>query len=191
MKETDLWPFIEARWYQKWTEPAPRPIQCIVIHAMDWREHGQTAEDCAHDFATCPESNKRSAHVCVDNNSIVQCVKDRHIAFAAPNMNRRGLQIELAGYSKQTAAEWADAYSVAVVRNAANVTAQYCAKFDVPRVHLSTDELKRGARGIVGHYQVTEAWPDVGHGHTDPGPHFPWADFMAQVQLRYAERMAA
>lgn len=187
MQETDNWPFIEAKWFMRWPGPNKRrTVRVIVIHDMEFPERGDTAEVIAKDFATRPPKNKGSAHICVDNNSIVQCVRDNDIAYAAPGCNNDGIQIELAGYAKQTPQEWLDPYGVALLALGADATAQYCLKYDIPPVHLTDAQLRAGQKGIVGHAQVSVVYKKSDH--PDPGPNFPWTYFMAHVNTSYNAR---
>lgn len=185
MIETDAWPMLKARWYTPVTNTR-RAVRVIVIHDMEAPEKGTTAEDVARYFATLPATTKASAHVCIDNNSIVQCVPDNSVAYGAPGVNNDGIQIELAGYGSQTREQWLDVYGQALLDLAANATAQYCLKYGVPILHLSDDELRDGGRGIIGHYQASAVYQLSDH--TDPGPNFPWDYFLARVTTHYAER---
>jgi len=131
---------------------------------------------------------KASAHLCVDSDSIVQCVFDNNIAAAAPGVNGDGIHIEQAGYAKQTKAEWMDPYGILMINLSANAAAQYCLKYNVPVKHLSNTELKAGEKGIIGHAQATATYkPNAGH--TDPGTGFPWEYFMERVKFHYDERV--
>jgi N-acetyl-anhydromuramyl-L-alanine amidase AmpD len=190
--ETDNWPFVEAKWYQRWTGPTKRrPVRVIGIHSMEYTERADAAEIIAHDFATREEDNKGSAHICVDNNSIVQCVRDNDVAYAIPNVNRDGIHIELAGYAKQSEAQWLDPYGVALLALGADAAAQYCLKYDIPPVHLTDDELRGGKKGLIGHVQATRVYPRPGGAdHQDPGPNFPWTYFMGHVQSAFNARKA-
>lgn len=190
MIETDNWPFVKARWFTSTPAGTKRKVRLIVIHDMEAPEKGETAENIAKYFATLGESVKASAHLCIDNNSIVQCVKDNDIAYAAPGANSDGLQLELAGYGKQTRGEWLDDYSRGVLDLAANASAQYGLKFDIPMIRLSNAQLADGvSRGIVGHHQVSEVYKKSDH--TDPGPNFPWDHFLARAAEHIAARRAA
>lgn len=187
MYETANWPFVEARWYQKWGA-GRRPVRLITIHAMEFVEKADSAEVIAHDFATRPATSKASAHINVDNNSIVQCVKDNDIAFAAPGANKDGIHIELAGYIKQSEAEWLDTYGIALLALAADATAQYCLKYSIPPVHLTDEELRDGKKGIIGHVQASRVYKLSDH--QDPGPNFPWTYFMGHVMSAVIARKA-
>lgn len=181
--ETEKWPLIQAKWFGvKRTDP-PR---LIVIHDMEFPERMDAAEVIAHDFATRGENEKASAHVCIDNNSIVQCVRDSYVAFAAPGANHDGIQMELAGFGAQKTTDWRDFYSNALLGLAADAAAQYALKYDIPIFHLSDDGLRKGNRGLVGHDQVTRVYRKSDH--TDPGFGFPWARFVLWAKASYEER---
>lgn len=185
MFETDKWKFVEAKWYQKWTEPGRRPVRVIVIHDMEFPERKDTAEVIAHDFATRLANNKGSAHICVDSDTIIQCVKDNDVAYAAPGCNRDGIQVELAGFGRQTTDQWLDEYGIEMLALGGDAVAQYCRKYEIPPVKLEDYQLFAGKQGIVGHDQVTRVYPKLAHGHTDPGPHFPWDHFIKVVAHSY------
>lgn len=188
--ETDKFPVIKARFFRK--VATKRKVRVIVIHSMEAPEKGETAENVARFFQNPGkkengEDRKVSAHLCLDNNSIVQCVFDNDIAFAAPGANQDGLQLELAGFARQTRDDWMDPFSILVLENAANATAQYCIKYDIPIRHLTNDELRTGQKGIVGHVQVSEVFKESDH--TDPGEGFPWDHFLERVKHYHAERL--
>lgn len=187
MIETDRWPVVKARWFTALPPTQARHVRVLVIHDMEAPETAHTAEDVARYFATT--DTKASAHVCVDNDSVVQCVPDSDVAWAAPGCNSDGIQIEMAGYGNQSTAQWEDAYGQQLLDRAADVAAQYCLKYDLPAVHLTNAELSAGARGIVGHAQVSAVYLESDH--TDPGPNFPWDDFMARVRAALTRRGAA
>jgi len=87
--------------------------------------------------------------------------------------------VELAGYAKQTAAEWADPYSTAMLERAAQQCAEWVRKYGIPIRHLTVAELKAGRMGFVAHDDVSKAFKRSTH--WDPGPNFPWASFLARV----------
>jgi N-acetyl-anhydromuramyl-L-alanine amidase AmpD len=181
--ETDRFPIVKAKFFKPVSDQ--RKVRVVVIHSMEAPEKGETAENVAHFFQITP--SPASAHLCIDNNSIVQCVFDNDIAFAAPGVNSDGIQLELAGFARQTREDWLDPYSVLVLENAANATAQYCLKYDIPIKHLTDQELGAGGKGIVGHVQATRVYKKSTH--TDPGEGFPWDHFLARVAHHHAERL--
>jgi N-acetyl-anhydromuramyl-L-alanine amidase AmpD len=186
MIETDIWPFIPAKWFTAVDHKTPRRVRLVVIHDMEFPEQPNAAEVIARDFATRSANNKASAHVCIDNDSIIQCVHDRDVAYAAPGANTDGIHLELAGFGKQTREQWLDTYGQALLGNAANVTAQYCLKYGIPVQRLTNEQLAQGMRGIVGHVQVSQVYHKSDH--TDPGPNFPWDVLLTRAAQFYTER---
>jgi N-acetyl-anhydromuramyl-L-alanine amidase AmpD len=182
--ETDRFPVVKAKFFRPSTEK--RNVRVVVIHSMEASEKGETAENVARFFQNT--LNPASAHLCIDNNSIIQCVMDNDIAFAAPGVNNDGIQLELAGFAKQKREEWMDAYSILVLENAANAAAQYCLKYNIPVKHLSDAELAAGQKGIIGHVQATRVYKKSTH--TDPGEGFPWDHFLERVKQHHAQVMA-
>ncbi|MEU6712992.1 N-acetylmuramoyl-L-alanine amidase [Nonomuraea sp. NPDC046802] len=153
------------------------PIRVVVVHTMETGESGTVAENVAAYFAK--KSTNASAHLCVDNNSVVRCVADSDTAWAAPGCNSDGLQIELAGRAGQSKAQWADVYSKDLLDLAARQVAGWCSKHNIPAKRLTRAQLRAGQRGIVGHADVSAVYKRSNH--WDPGDNFPWASFIAQV----------
>ncbi|WP_433513853.1 peptidoglycan recognition protein family protein [Nonomuraea sp. CA-143628] len=153
------------------------PIRVIVVHTMETGESGNVAESVAAYFAR-PSTNA-SAHLCVDNNSVVRCVSDSDTAWAAPGCNSDALQIELAGRAGQNAAQWADEYSKNLLDLAARQVAAWCKTHSIPARRLTRAQLRAGQRGIVGHQDVSAVYKRSDH--WDPGSNFPWTSFIAKV----------
>ena len=168
--------FLEAKHHR---QGRSQKVRVIVIHTMEAPKDVGRAWACANYFAnvTKPEV---SAHYCVDNKEVVQCVKDEDAAWHAGPANAFSVGIELSGYAKQTPDEWKDAYNTAMLKNAADLVRSLCKKYGIPMVRLTPAQLKAGASGIVGHVDVNSAF---GKGdHTDPGRNFPWDRFMSMVR---------
>lgn len=174
--------FIQARNYTK--GPRTGPINVLVIHTMESPEKPDTAEAIAKWFAgsSAPQA---SAHFCIDNNSIVQCVHDDDIAWAAPKKNHDGLHFEHAGRAAQSHPQWDDVYSVAELRISAKLVAAKAKKYHIPVRRLLPTEVAAGKKGICGHVDVTDAFPGSGS-HTDPGPNFPWGRYLRYVKTYFA-----
>lgn len=167
--------FLQARYF---TPALKRQIDLIVIHDMEMPEKGDTAESCANFFHR--GGTQASAHYCIDNNSVVQCVSDMDIAWSAPGANRNGLHFEHAGYARQTAEDWSDSYSQQMLSVSSALVADKCKQYSIPMAFVSGDQLRKGYRGITTHYQITKAFNTVG-GHTDPGPNFPMDQYINMV----------
>jgi hypothetical protein len=178
--DLDTFPFLKARHFTP--RAGTRPVRVIVMHSMEAPEKGNTAENVARFFQTT--ERPASAHLCIDSDSIVRCVRDDDVAFAAPGANADGVQVELAGFARQTEPEWLDPFGVLMLDRAAAATAEYCVKYDIPVQRLTNEELANKAkRGIVSHAQVSEVFKKSDH--TDPGLGFPWAFFLDRVSLHH------
>jgi N-acetyl-anhydromuramyl-L-alanine amidase AmpD len=171
-------PFVES---PNVTRTKGRPIGVVVIHTAEVAERADSAEAVARWFAR--PSSQVSAHYCVDSDSVVQCVRERDIAWHARGGNANSIGIELAGFAGQCREEWEDAYSRAVLEAAARLTASICSRHRIPIRWLSAEQLRAGTRGITGHVQVSEAFHKSDH--WDPGPSFPVARFLALVRIAY------
>lgn len=155
-----------------------RRLRLIVIHTMESPETDDTAENVAAWFAG-PTAPLASAHACVDNNSVVLCLPPTATAWAAPGANSDGYQIEQAGRAAQGIAGWNDSYSQSMLRLSAAHARQIAQVAGIPLRHLTDAELAAGQAGFVGHDQVSRVYKKSDH--TDPGPAFPWAQYMALV----------
>lgn len=172
------WAFVQAA---NWRWANRQEFRLIVIHTMETPETSTMAEAIAAWFAGHRGSPPMaSAHICVDDDSIVRCVRPEHIAFAAPGANHDGYQVELAGRASQTREQWTDPYSTAMLRLAARHVAKIASRYNVPLVKLTVDEVKNGkSRGFCGHVDATYAFRKSTH--VDPGPNFPWESFLRMV----------
>lgn len=166
---------IQARWYHR---GRISPVRVCVIHSMEWGEKPTTAEDCAQMFKTM--TRQASAHVCVDNNSAVRCVSDSDTAWAAPGANSDGLQLEMAGFAKQTREQWLDSYGKALMEVAAMACADWANKYKIPVRKLTQAQLRAGQKGFTSHADVSAVYKRSDH--SDPGKGFPWDYFLVRVE---------
>lgn len=188
-------PFIEAANYTKVNRSK---VNFIVIHDEEFPEQPDSAERVANFFHNQPKnptSNSSvsnppgpggsSAHYVVDNDSIVQCVKDEHAAWdAPPNLTQPHIGVEHSGFASQTKAQWLDKYGKAMLHRSAKLVAKKCVKYNIPVRKISATDLRAGVRGITGHAEVSEAWGLTFH--SDPGDHFPWDWYIERVK-RYKD----
>lgn len=158
-------------------EGREKTIRLIVIHTMEAPEGPQTAENIASYFAS--GAVVASAHACVDQDSVVVCLPPTATAFAAPGANADGYQIEHAGFASQDGAGWADAASQSMLRLSAAHAREIAVAAGIPLRHLTDDELAAGHAGFVGHDQVSRVYKRSDH--WDPGPAFPWDQYMSLV----------
>ena len=57
-----------------------------------------------------------------------------------------------------------------------------CREFGIPIRKIGPAEINAGVKGIVGHADITAAFPADHGDHTDPGASFPWSTFIGYVQ---------
>lgn len=161
----------------------PRPIDLIVVHTMEAPEKPKTARHVAEWFAGS-QAPQASAHFCVDDEEVIQCVRVEDVAWAAPGANHDGVHIEHTGYAGQTQDQWDDDYSRSVLWNSALLAAELCQRFNIPAVKVDPHPPENGkaiVRGFCGHVDVTN-WRNGGKGHQDPGAAFPWGHYLALVR---------
>ncbi|RDI75230.1 N-acetylmuramoyl-L-alanine amidase [Gaiella occulta] len=160
------------------TRAERRRIDVVVIHTMEIGERDGAAAACARWFAD--PAAQVSAHYCVDAGTVIQCVRERDIAWHARGGNGNSVGIELAGFAGQGADGWSDPYSQAVLERAAAVAAGVCARHGIPMRRLRGADLRARRRGIGGHADVSDAFGKSDH--RDPGPDFPWQRFLRLVR---------
>lgn len=169
-------PFVQAAHF---TPVAERAVDLVVLHSTEGAEVGGAARAVASWFAGKQAPNA-SAHYVVDNDAIVQCVKENDVAWHAPGANHNGVGIEHVGYARQSAAEWGDPYSSRELILSAGLAGGVCARHGIPVAFVDAAGLVRGERGITTHAEVTKAFH--GSTHTDPGPWFPMQVYLDMVR---------
>lgn len=174
--ETAPWEYMGAKYFGV---RRTGDVRLVVIHDAEFPEILHGARGVAKYFQNPDPGVFPSAHISVDNQEVIQSVKDSFVANGAPGANHDGIQIELVGYQSQKVGDWLDPYSLGVLALAADATAQYCLKYDIPAKKLNNIELASGIKGIVGHNQVSQVYKKSTH--TDPGPNFPWHLFVGMV----------
>ncbi len=164
-----------------WSNANRTSVQLIVIHDTEGSEHATSAEDGASYDQR--RTDGTSTHYFHDTNSTVQCVRTEDIAYAARHEgNLRGIQHELCGTAGQGKAGWADAGSTSELRLAARQCARDAKKWNIPVRHLTVAQVAGGEKGFCGHADITKAFPQDNGTHTDPGPDFPWSQFLDMVR---------
>ena len=161
-----------------------RPIQVIFLHTMQTPETEGRANQVAKWFAgaTAPVA---SANVCVDDLLIVRSVDDVDTAWGVIGGNDFGWHLEMSGMANQNKLNWADKYSLGVLKNASVISAKTMLLHNLANHHLTASELveiKNGNKiltGFAGHDEAVQAFK-LGD-HTDPGFAFPYIYYQQLV----------
>lgn len=124
-----------------------------------------------------------SAHYVVDIADEHHCVTDSVVSWHAPP-NERSIGIEICSEGgdyplSYTREQWLSDAVAPALHRAAHRTAELCARFGIPPVKIGPSQLAAGAHGVCGHVDVSRAWRQSDH--SDPGPGFPWPEFMDLV----------
>jgi hypothetical protein len=178
--------FIAARYFGRGRNGAT--VNKVVIHTAETPEGEKTARGVGGWFASEMRGkdgkvHEGSTHYGVDAKEIVAYVRESDTAYGAAGTNHNGIHIEHAGRASQTAEQWADAYSEAMLRRSAALVADICRRHGIPIKRLSSSEVRSGAAGICGHADVSRAFPEKAgkNPHWDPGVSFPWAHYLELV----------
>lgn len=167
-------PFIAARWFGGRQTP-----RTIVIHGTASPTVRGGARATAKFFANRPASGKTSAHYSVDPGEVIQSVGDHSVAYHCGH-NQDSIGIELCDPQAGFGARWADADHKPMLARAATLVAELCLAYDIPDVRIQPSGLVAGKHGICGHVDMSNAFH--ASTHTDPGPDFPWTEFIHQVK---------
>lgn len=164
----------------------PQPhIDRVVIHCTDSGRYPtctqpQAALGTARYFAGMFGRPGGSAHLTVDTENTIRSLPDHVVAYHAPP-NPRSWGIEIAGRAALTRDQWLSPACWPAIERAAHEVAAVCARETIPTVRLTVAEVRLGQRGICGHIDVSRAFSESDH--WDPGPGFPWPEFMARVHF--------
>lgn len=140
--------------------------------------HTQEGDGTAVSLANYLNNNKVSYNIVVDSTDTVEVVPVDQGPWAAMAANNIAFHLCFAG----SRAGWnRDTWLAkdAMLKRGAKAVAAACKQFDIPAVKvLSTNGWPVTPKGIAGHTDFGQR----GGGHTDPGPGFPWPEFIQMVQ---------
>lgn len=122
------------------------------------------------------QSSGGSAHYVCDIANEEHTLAEMLIAWHAPP-NAHSIGIEVCGQPFYTTAQWLSPEVWPAVQRAALRARDVCDRRGVPWQRIGPADLLAGAHGVCGHVDVTAAFHESDH--TDPGPNFPWDQFMA------------
>jgi hypothetical protein len=157
-------------------------IRLVVIHTNEPGPDELTtgAEGLAAYTAAAHPTDYPAYHVVGDNDSAVRTAGDGERVNGAGGVAEFALHYCLYGTARQTAQQWADPYSHAELVLAATIVRQWCDRYSLALDRITGGQLNSG-RGICGHGDVAAVFPNNA-GHYDPGPAFPWGDFLTLVR---------
>jgi N-acetylmuramoyl-L-alanine amidase len=155
--------------------PALPPPRLIIIHKTDNTANAAQEAAYAHNR---DRDGATSAHFYTDDTEYLGSVPLDQQAWAArANGNHAGWQIEICGRSGTFNLASGSADS-----RAALLVGMLAGRGGIPITHLGTPALVRQQRGIVGHADITKAYPEDHGTHTDPGwTSAQWREFIARV----------
>lgn len=162
--------------------PGNLPFTRVVVHATCPGIGYPKASAPGQASATAkyfqePATPGSTQYVC-DPETEEHCVPDDVIAWGAPP-NPHSVHVEICGEASYTREQWLSPQVWPAVARAAARVAELCDRGGLPKVKRSATELLAGAHGVCGHVDVSQAWRQTDH--TDPGPGFPWPEFMTAV----------
>jgi hypothetical protein len=134
------------------------------------------------------KSHPASATAMMDPTNSVQMVSATRIAWHCGDGNRRGIGIEMAGFTTMTRQQWLGDNGIFTMLRAAEFAWNWMKPRGVPIKWLTSEQTRNGARGINGHINMSQAYGGSDHsdpddGRTDRFPH----DVFLQMVGDYAE----
>lgn len=156
----------------------------IVIHTAECGEVDSAADSLAK-WDSSAARPKASWHFAVADSDITCSVDPGLCAWHAGPVNGYSIGVEHAGRAAQNVAQWHDEYSANQLHLSAMLVAVLCEIYQIPVTLLDSQHIAlehragRQPRGICGHVDVTRA---LGGTHVDPGPRFPWVEYIGRVQ---------
>ena len=145
-------------------------IDAIVIHTVEGTASG------AITWFQNPTAKVSAHYVVSKTGEITQMVEIADVAFTQTYYNQRAIGIECEGRASDPS-NWTEG----MMRSLIQLTAWLCQAYGIPAEHptgQATANTRQGRfdePGLVGHSQL-QPW-----NKSDPGPSFPWARFVRDV----------
>lgn len=175
---------LPARAGFRWARRKVGDVRLITLHSAECAEVRSASENLASWIAG--ENGPKGAgwNLAIDCDSITLSIPFEWIAQHAGFVNAYSIGIEQAGRAEQSAEQWADDYSRAVLERTSQALAYLSQAYGIPLRFVDAAELRRehakgGAWGVTTHAEVTRATGKPGH--WDPGPHYPIAAVLARA----------
>lgn len=150
------------------------PIQTIVIHTYECPRGDDIVPRAEYQ-----ERSETSYNVLVGSHRALEAVPDQQAPWAAGRTaNQRGLHLSFLAYAADPPARWLEHHNQLDL--GARIVAAWCRRHNIPPVKITPSDLQAGTRGVCGHADTSAAWHETDH--TDPGPNFPWGEFLQRVK---------
>jgi len=169
-------PFIKAAGFradrsrQRWGG-----IRFVVLHTAE----GSTDEQDLGRYFQSQAGSGGSSHCGVgQDGGIAYYVQDSHTAWTNPPVNDDSLTVEICGFARWSKSEWL-AHD-AMLTTTARWVAWACQANGLPVRRLTAAQIRNGDKGITSHVDVNAVFGESDH--SDPGPNFPWVEFLAKVE---------
>lgn len=188
------YPYVPARHFRAASRTAAE-IDTIVLHTTEgsydpgrsFRENQRYVYERTIRYFQAPDREVSAHFVVGPEGQVTQMVRTTSIAYHATYYNSRSVGIECAGW-----ADRAETWTPELLEALVELTAKLCRVYGIVPVRPEGDAVTERGRftgaGIVEHRQIqTPGSAAVAEGRaakTDPGPHFPWKSFLAQVRER-------
>lgn len=169
------------------TRPRTESILLDVIHVNVGPENVNGAAQ----LESYLKSISAGYHNVHDDRHTLTTAADNLVVDGAPFVNGYAKHHCIIGQASQSVAEWDDAYSKGELTLCAKAVASDCDKYGLAPRRLSVPEVHSRVKGICGHIDVTNAFkadglrlhPPIILDHWDPGPYFPWNNFIRLVNF--------
>jgi N-acetyl-anhydromuramyl-L-alanine amidase AmpD len=150
-----------------------------VVHTAESLPDFTLPDTSGESLAKYASTTTRSVswHSTVDSDGTIPMLPDSYTAFHVVDYNRCAVGMEIA----TKASLWGTAdptWQKQILGMAANQVAWWCKTHNLAVKQLTKAEADTGARGIISHARLDPTR------RTDPGPAFPWGDFLTDVQAR-------
>ena len=167
--------------------PANHVIDAIVFHTTE----GNYASALSRltDTSVPIEQRVSADYIIKSTGEIVQLVDLSKRAWHATYYNDRSIGIEMVGIAGQ-ASTW-NAQNLGALEN---LVAYLVTKYNIPLRHPAGDASTYPnclftENGLVSHSQVQPGCNNAYAAKSDPGPYFPWASFVSNVQAKLRPRI--
>jgi hypothetical protein len=164
--------------------PAGQP-HLIVIHSTEGPMSRGNARALAGPAWFGGPKAGTSAHSIFDPAEGVEMVHQGLIAWhVGPGGNGISVGAEHCGRVRLTREQWLSPDARSMLGLSARWHAQLAGRLNIPPRWLSLTQLRGGASGFCTHNDIRLVFG--GTTHSDPGPNFPYAWYMSQLQAFYA-----